>query len=201
MIICRTLATYKGRPLLDAPRTDPDVPDSSIRLLPRVCDGEAPLRRLPYAAQRLGHACPALGPERALLVRVPLGPRPWLCRLRRRDPGFVRRLPSYYGEVRLLLVVHRRLRLLAFPSRTIRPSGPMANQEISRFPFKELADMPGSSTTPGRPDARAGASGRVAFRYTDSVGARDSFSIAAQWLACPPLTTNLTCPEADLRWR
>ena len=45
--------------------------------------------------------------------------------------------------------------------------------------------MPGSSTTPGHPDARAGASGRVAFRYTDSVGARDSFSIAAQWLACP----------------
>ena len=81
MIICRTLATYKGRPLLDAPRTDPDEPDSSIRLLPRVCDGEAPLRRLPYAAQRLGHACPALGPERALLVRVPLGPRPWLHRL------------------------------------------------------------------------------------------------------------------------
>src|SRR6516164_2566498 len=121
MIICRTLATYKGRPLLDAPRTDPDEPDSSIRLLPRVCDGEAPLRRLPYAAQRLGHACPALGPERALLVRVPLGPRPWLHRLRRRGPGFVRRLHSYYGGVRLLLIVHRRLRLLTFPPRTIRP--------------------------------------------------------------------------------
>jgi hypothetical protein len=45
--------------------------------------------------------------------------------------------------------------------------------------------MPGSTTTPGRPDARAGASEHVAFRYTDSVGARDSFSIAAQWLACP----------------
>ena len=45
--------------------------------------------------------------------------------------------------------------------------------------------MPGSTTTPGRPDARAGASEHVAFRYTDSVGTRDSFSIAAQWLACP----------------
>ena len=44
--------------------------------------------------------------------------------------------------------------------------------------------MPGSSTTPGRPSARAGAPGRVAFHYTDSVGTRDSFSIAAQWLAC-----------------
>ena len=62
--------------MLDAPRTDPDEPDSSIRLLPRVCDGEAPLRRLPYAAQRLGHARPALGPERALLVRVPLWSSP-----------------------------------------------------------------------------------------------------------------------------
>ena len=31
----------------------------------------------------------------------------------------------------------------------------MADQKISRFPYKKLADMPGSSTTPGRPDARA----------------------------------------------
>ena len=121
----------------------------------------------------LGHACPALSPERALLVRVPLGPRPWLHRLRRRGPGFVRRLHSYYGGVRLLLIVHRRLRLLTFPPRTIWPRGLMADQEISRFPYKERARMPGSTTTPGRPDARAGASEHVAFRYTDSVGARD----------------------------
>ena len=134
---------------------DPDEPDSSIRLLPRGCDGEAPLGRLPHAVQRLGHARPALGPVRALLVRVPLGPRPWLHRLRRRGPGFVRRLHSYYGGVRLLLIVHRRLRLLTFPPRTIWPRGPMADQEISRFPYKERARMPGSTTTPGRPDARA----------------------------------------------
>ena len=44
--------------------------------------------------------------------------------------------------------------------------------------------MPGSSTTPGRPSARVGALGRVAFRYTDSVSTRNQFSIAAQWLAC-----------------
>ena len=49
----------------------------------------------------------------------------------------------------------------------------MADQKISRFPYKKLVDMPGSSTTPGRPDARAGAPGHIAFRYTDSVGARD----------------------------
>jgi hypothetical protein len=43
--------------------------------------------------------------------------------------------------------------------------------------------MPGSPTTPGHPSARVGALGHVAFRYTDSVGTRNQFSIAAQWLA------------------
>src|SRR6516165_8301196 len=68
-------------------------PNSSIRLLPWVFDGEA-LISLPYAAQRLGHAYPALGPVRALLVRVSLGPCPWLHRLGTRQPSFVRRLHS-----------------------------------------------------------------------------------------------------------
>jgi hypothetical protein len=44
--------------------------------------------------------------------------------------------------------------------------------------------MPGSSTTPGCPSACVGALGHVAFRYTDSVGTREQFPIAAQWLAC-----------------
>ena len=44
--------------------------------------------------------------------------------------------------------------------------------------------MPVSSTTPGRPSACVTALGDIAFRYTDSVGTRDQFSIAAQWLAC-----------------
>src|SRR5580700_6743693 len=44
-------------------------------LLPLPCD-------LPYAVQRLGHAHPGLSPVRALLIRVPLGPCPWLHRLR-----------------------------------------------------------------------------------------------------------------------
>jgi hypothetical protein len=54
---------------------------------------------MPYAIQRLGHASPVLCPVRALLARVPLGPRPWLHRLRRRSPGFVRRLHSYCAGV------------------------------------------------------------------------------------------------------
>src|ERR1700681_3271755 len=44
--------------------------------------------------------------------------------------------------------------------------------------------MPGSSTTPGCPSACVAALGHIAFRYTDSVGTRNQFSIAAQWLAC-----------------
>ena len=44
--------------------------------------------------------------------------------------------------------------------------------------------MPGSATTPGRPCACVSAHVRVAFRLWDSVGTRDNFPIAAQWLAC-----------------
>ncbi len=51
-------------------------------------------------------------------MHIPLGPRPWLHQLRSRLPGLVRRLHSYYGGVRLLMIVHHRLRLLAFPTRT-----------------------------------------------------------------------------------
>src|SRR5262252_11253936 len=44
--------------------------------------------------------------------------------------------------------------------------------------------MPGSPTTPSWPSARVDALGHVAFHYTDSVGTRNQFSVAAQWLAC-----------------
>jgi hypothetical protein len=44
--------------------------------------------------------------------------------------------------------------------------------------------MPGSTTAPGRRDARSSALRRLAFRYLNSVGTRDKISFAAQWLAC-----------------
>lgn len=79
----------------------------------------------------------------------------------------------YYAEVRLLRVVHQRLRLLAFPPRTL-PQGGMVDPEIFRFPYKELPYMPGSATTPGQTDARDCAPARVAFRTVDGVGTRDN---------------------------
>ncbi len=60
----------------------------------------------------------------------------------------------------------------------------LVSPETSRFPYKERAYMPRSRTTPGRLSTRVGALKHLAFRYTNSVGTRDSFSIAAQWLAC-----------------
>src|SRR5216683_2208003 len=48
----------------------------------------------------------------------------------------------------------------------------------------ERACVPGSTTTLGRPRACDSARRRIAFRYTDSVGTQNQFSIAAQWLAC-----------------
>ena len=44
--------------------------------------------------------------------------------------------------------------------------------------------MPGSSTTPGRLDARFHAPTRVAFRIRNGVGTRDNNLCEAQWLAC-----------------
>jgi hypothetical protein len=78
--------------------------------------------------------------------------------------------------------VHRRLRLLAFPTRA-HGVQPQAKPETSRFPYKKLLRMPGSSTTPGRTSARGDAPIRVAFRYSESVGAQDYQVFAAQWLA------------------
>ena len=60
----------------------------------------------------------------------------------------------------------------------------LVRRGISRFPSNELPHMPGSSTTPGRLDARFHAPTRVAFRIRNGVGTRDKNLCEAQWLAC-----------------
>src|SRR5689334_14854108 len=86
---------------------------------------------LPYAFQRLCHAYPVLRPARALLARIPLGPRPWLDRLRSGRLRLVHRLPSYYGRVRLPASVHHRLWLLTFPMRTL---GALRHRSVAGSP-------------------------------------------------------------------
>ncbi len=63
--------------------------------------------------------------------------------------------------------------------------------EISRFPNKERACMPGSSTTPGRTPACDGAPMHVAFRGSDSVGTRIEFLTRLNgWPACTPVNAS-----------
>ena len=62
--------------------------------------------------------------------------------------------------------------------------------------------MPGSLTTPDRPGARDGAPVHLAFRQDYSVGARDYFPFAAQWLAyaipCRRFAAGLAASNARL---
>src|SRR5437667_7517592 len=128
-----------------APRTEPYVRLSRIRLPPRVQTASS-CRMRSGASDTLIRLC-----ARHVLcwLTFPLVPA-----LRSIDSAaadsaadcsaagrhIVRRLPSYYGEVRLLVPVHHRLRLLVFPLRTIvlgTHSTPMPRPEISQLPRSE----------------------------------------------------------------
>ena len=131
-----------------APRTEPYVRLSRIRLPPRFqtthrCRGAA------YARQRLCHTNPVLSPVCALLVRISLGLGPSLHRLRLGLLHAVRRLHRYYGLVRLPASVHHRLRLLAFPMRTL---GHCAIGQMQDLPVSDtlLLRVMCSSTSAGR---------------------------------------------------
>ena len=58
----------------------------------------------------------------------------------------------------------------------------LVGPEISRFPYKEHAHLPGSMTTPGRSSARDCALAHIAFSHRNDVGAQDEGSIVAQRL-------------------
>src|SRR6478672_3168576 len=107
----------------------------------------------------------ALRPDRALQLRILLGPAPSLHGLRSGRDRFVRSLPRYFGQVRLLHRAHRRLRPPAFPT-TSRPRLAGTAMEISRFPCKRLVCMPGSTTTRGRQVSRESDAFHVAFCWS-----------------------------------
>lgn len=78
----------------------------------------AHIMRSPTGSKPVGETTEVTFVDGVQLFRVSLGLRPWLHRLRCWLPNFVRRFLSYYASVRLLRVVHQRLRLLTFPLRT-----------------------------------------------------------------------------------
>src|SRR3982751_2649589 len=146
----------------------------------------------------MGHGCPAPGPDRALQSRLPLDPAPSLHRLRGGRRRLVRRLPRYYGRVRLLHPVHRRLRPPAFPTRPrLRLAGAVV--EISRLPDGRRPRITGSTTTRGRRASRDHDARRVAFCWTQSIGTPD-LAYAARWLAyalpCQRFTPGLAAGRA-----
>jgi hypothetical protein len=112
-------------------------------------------------------------------------PAPSLHGLRSGRDRFVRSLPRYFGQVRLLHRTHRRLRPPAFPT-TSRPRLAGTAMEISRFPCKRLLRMPGSTTSRGRHVSRDIDTGRVAFCGTENISTTNS-SYAAQYRLRPPL--------------
>src|SRR2546425_4456773 len=96
-----------------------------------------PFGCLTHSVERTERASPARCPERVALARVPLGPPPFLHRLRGRLLGLVRRLPRYYGAVRLPALVHHRRVSLDFPMRSAAPSA-TDERGLSRFPSAVL---------------------------------------------------------------
>src|SRR2546429_342016 len=100
-----------------------------LSLIPPCC--------LTYPLKRAGHAWPALSPGHVTLKQIPLGQPPSVHRLLGLRLGFVRRLCSYYGAVRLPVSVHHRRASLDFPLRSGVFSSPDRHR-ISRFPLKVL---------------------------------------------------------------
>ena len=85
-----------GTRVTSRPRTEPYGRLSRIRLPPRMFDGwPRPSVRAPAPCDTLSR----LGVRHVRLVRVLLGLRPSLHRLRCQSPGLVRRLRCYYGGV------------------------------------------------------------------------------------------------------
>src|SRR6202050_3106982 len=92
---------------------------------------------LTYPLQRTERVFPARCPGRVLLGQIPFGQASPLHLLRRRLPGFVRRLLRYFRSVRLPRSVRHRRTSLDFPMRP-RATAALGEPGISRFPFEVL---------------------------------------------------------------
>ncbi len=94
-------------------------------------------------------------PGACVADRSPLDQAPSLHPLRSRSRGVVRGLPRYYAPVRLLRLVHHRLRLLAFPMRAGRRPAGWPNRRSPRFrrnPFlRDVVFDHGRATAPRMP--------------------------------------------------
>src|SRR6266436_2031928 len=94
-------------------------------------------------------------PGACVADRSPLDQAPSLHPLRSRSRGVVRGLPRYYAPVRLLRLVHHRLRLLAFPMRAGRRPAGRPNRRSPRFrrnPFlRDVVFDHGRATAPRMP--------------------------------------------------
>ena len=120
---------------------------------------------------------PTLCPVRALLPRIPLGLRPRLHRLAPPCSSASQLLWRSLTPPRLCIIGYG-----SSPSRCGLAAGnaPLVGRGVSRVPRTEHACMPGSSTTPGRPSACAGALGHIGLplhrqrRHLESVFYRGS---------------------------
>ena len=144
---------------------------------------------LTYPLERAGHACPALRPERVALERVPLGQPPSLHRLRRRFLGLVRRLPRYYGAVRLPVVRPSSACVLGLPDAACPTLAGQADAGSPGSRARCFRTCSGSLTARGPGASRAGDAPDVAFRLSYGVGTPEcrlpeAWYFAAQYPAC-----------------
>jgi hypothetical protein len=102
------------------------------------------------------HRSVALSPPRAQSVHASLGPRPWLHPLRRPLTH-----PCSQASQLLWRGLTSPIRASSATALRLPDAGhrailrPMVRLEISRFPCKERAHMPGSTTAPGQQGTRA----------------------------------------------
>jgi hypothetical protein len=112
------------------------------RILVLLCDSAHAIQRT--LRTHTGSASGVRFADRVLLTQAASLPR-----LRRRNPGIVRRVRRYYQPVRLLMTVHLRRTVYAFPERPAQPSQPRAATRSPGSQHEEIAHVLGLSDPAG----------------------------------------------------